>query len=161
MIVADLTSASTVHGRLAFLSNPPMRSVAQSLRSLTLCLLPKEFDFTFDKPPPFHHCGAVSRLPNILPQIEYLNLTIPSLCDQALKGEVSRPNKHHGTFILSITPTFGRLCEGGNDPPSTTMLSHFQAAQKHFAPMTGWDVQIHVEAYVRQRCVQFRVDGKS
>jgi hypothetical protein len=135
-----------------YLSAPVLSHSGATLRKLTLHL---SFDTTLeddedgDEPP--HHCTFIPELSKLLPAIEYVDISVPAVCECAFHG-LFQPRKPTGTFKLTIVSEAWPFCS----PRSTTfhaatwqtqaLLQLLKAAQVHFDEAKGWDIQLHLAA---------------
>ncbi|KAH6904420.1 hypothetical protein BKA70DRAFT_1432170 [Coprinopsis sp. MPI-PUGE-AT-0042] len=132
-----------------YLSAPVLSRSMETLRKLTLHLA---FDTTVDsdgQPP--HPCAFISAFSEQLPAIEYVDISIPAVCECAVHGTF-KPRKQAGTFKLAIVSEAWPFCS----PRTVTfhaatwgaqaLLQLLKAAQLHFAEAKGWDVQLHLSA---------------
>ena len=98
---------------------------------------------------PIHHCALISEVSQLLPAIEYLDISTPAICECALHGHFN-PSKPTGTFKLTIVSEAWSPCSpqsvhfhaaGWGAKP---LLQLMKAAQLHFAEAGGWDVQLRL-----------------
>ncbi|KAH6902729.1 hypothetical protein BKA70DRAFT_1567271 [Coprinopsis sp. MPI-PUGE-AT-0042] len=156
-----ITNVDSGPATIPLLSTPVLRSSTHSMKSLTLCLTPfhpdwKLGDFDLQGVLLHHHCHFISRFAEILPVIEHLDLTVPSLCVEALTG-TSRPRVPGGTLILTISPQPCLSCPAGDAKSlravnsAVQILRQMRAAQDRFSGMKDWDVQIRSDEFEHRR----------
>ncbi|KAH6903072.1 hypothetical protein BKA70DRAFT_1434038 [Coprinopsis sp. MPI-PUGE-AT-0042] len=152
-----MTNVDSGPTTIPLFSTPVLKSSTSTMKSLTLRLTPfdpdwKLADFDLQGVSLHHHCHFISGFAETLPAIEHLDLTIPSLCKEALTG-TSRPRVQGGTLILTISPQACLPCPAGDAESLRTVnsaaqiLRQMRAAQDRFSGMKDWDVQIRSDPF--------------
>ncbi|KAG2021377.1 hypothetical protein CC2G_006623 [Coprinopsis cinerea AmutBmut pab1-1] len=149
------------HTPTAFMSIPLIQQSSATLRTLIL-----SFKFATDVivVPPLpeeqtHQCLFLRQFDELLPNIEYFDITVYDICPALFSGIKWRPKKRGGTFILTRAAELWYLHPCPNGPfaqgqvalePDTLsglyITNLLDLSKSHFEEMQDWDVQIRVES---------------
>ncbi|EAU89000.1 hypothetical protein CC1G_10696 [Coprinopsis cinerea okayama7 len=111
-----------------------------------------------------HHCMLLRRFDELLPNIEYIDVTVPEICTSLFGGPPCRPKKRNGTFIVTVcrSSARGQTCpralevsEGEADSGGEVgkVLRTMEArvvpglvklSEPHFREMDDWDVEFRI-----------------
>ncbi|KAH6904421.1 hypothetical protein BKA70DRAFT_1432171 [Coprinopsis sp. MPI-PUGE-AT-0042] len=133
-----------------YLYAPVFSRSANTLRKLTLYLTFGTTASSEDDPP--NHCTFISAFSELLPAIEYVDISVPALCKHAFDGHF-KPAKPIGAFKLTIVFEV-RFCQCSSGTvmfhaatwSAKALLRLLKVAQPHFAEAEGWDVQVRLSA---------------